>query len=133
MFAVPKIDRRLKNKDEVLVIRAEGDGHLAIATEFLESRPVYQGAIEGKAFVVLTDETGANRVYETGTVRFLKWKDPQTVIAENGIEWRVTEDALVLDGVDGYPTSFGRLSAHRAFWFGWNAAFPNGKLIKSRE
>jgi hypothetical protein len=135
MFTVPKLDTRLKNKDEVLVIRADGDEHLAIAIEFLKTRKVYHGAIEGKPFVVLTDETGAHRVYESGIVRFLKWEDPSTVVTDDGIPWRVTEDALVLVAALGRADSkrFRRLSAYRAFWFGWNAAFPDGRLIKSPQ
>ena len=133
MFTVPRLDRRLKNKDDVLVIRGQDDAHVAIAAAFLKTRPVYHGNVQGNAFVVLTDESGAHRVYESGTNKFLKWNDPQTVVTDQGDRWRVTEDALILGSVAGDSQRLRRMSAHRAFWFGWNAAFPEGQLIHSRQ
>jgi hypothetical protein len=44
-----------------------------------------------------------------------------------GGRWRLTEDALVRqDGAEKRA----RVAAHRAFWFGWFAQFPETELVK---
>ena len=90
MFEVSRKDRRLKNKDEVLVIRLEGKTPLAIAVRLLERQEAFEYIHEGVAMTVRTDKSGANRAY-----------------------------------VDGR-----RIPAHRAFWFGWYAQFPESILVK---
>ena len=39
--------------------------------------------------------------------------------------WSVVENRRLADG-----RVLQRLPAHRVFWFGWNAQFPNTRLIK---
>ena len=70
MFAVPKLDARMKNKAEVLalVFEAAPTLALAIAADFLREHPLYQSRLGAVSFVVLTDTSGANRVYESGGV-----------------------------------------------------------------
>jgi len=128
MFAVPELDDRLKNKDEVLALRFDraGEERLAIAAEFLEKNPVYQDRLGPISFVVVTDESGANRVYEAGDHRFTSYDGAATVIDSEGARWTLTEEALV--SPDG--ERFERLPAHRAFWFGWYAAYPETRLVK---
>lgn len=127
MFHVPKTDNRLKNKDEVLVIRAGDAFPVAIAAEFLRRNRVHHESIDDTQYVVLTDESGANRVYTSEDVRFVSWVDASTVRSSDGREWRVTEDAL--ERTDS-NTKLPRAAAHRAFWFGWHAGYPDTKLIK---
>jgi hypothetical protein len=133
MFRVPVIDKRLKNKDEVvgLLLPARGGGRQAVAfaTAFLSRTPVHHAVYEGLALVVLTTKSGANRVYDAGTVRFSKWTSETTVDDVTGRRWRVTETALVADG-PGAPASLPRRPAFRAFWFGWYAQFPETELVK---
>ncbi|MDW3191527.1 MAG: DUF3179 domain-containing protein [Cytophagales bacterium] len=128
MFTVPKIDSRLKNKDEVLAIRLEKSAEeaLAISAKFLVKNNIYHDQINGNAFVVLTDKTGGNRVYESQRITFKKYKNPFTVLDETGITWEIREDALYSDTGD----KLARLPHHRAFWFGWHAAFPETRLVK---
>jgi hypothetical protein len=127
MFTVPRLDHRLPNKAEVLAVRLPGSARepLAISAEFLRRHPVYQDRIGRVAFVVLTDETGGNRVYASGGHRFVSWTG-STAIDSNKRQWRVSEAALTRS--DG--TSLRRLPAHRAFWFGWYAAYPDTRLVK---
>lgn len=66
MFEVSKADRRMKNKDEVLVIRIPGKSPLAIATRFLLRNPEYSVEHEGIALTVRTTRAGANRVFADG-------------------------------------------------------------------
>jgi len=89
MFDVARRDTRLRNKDEVLVIRLKGKRPLAVAAKFLERRPRHELEHEGVRLSIHT-EGGANLVF-----------------------------------VDGAP-----IPAHRAFWFGWYAQFPDTVLVR---
>ena len=128
MFNVPKLDDRLPNKAEVLAVRvAEASGvQLAIAADFLAVHPVYHDRAVAVDFVVLTDASGANRVYDARDVRFAKWNGRDSADDRNGGVWKVTEAQLV--GPRGETRQ--RLPAHRAFWFGWYAAYPDTRLVK---
>ena len=129
MFEVPKRDARLKNKDEVLAIRLDNvtDERLAISVGFLANHRVYQDRIGETEFVVLTDDGGANRVYESKGVQFTELLDSRVVRDQDGSEWEVTESSLSKLGAE---MRLSRLPAHRAFWFGWYAAFPATRLVK---
>jgi hypothetical protein len=131
MFRVPRLDTRLKNKDEVLgiLVPATGGGRQAVAfaAAYLARNRVHHEMVEGLAFVVLTSPRGANRVYAIGTTRFANWADATSVRDQTGALWTVTEDALVpRAGTKPLP----RVPAFRAFWFGWYAQFPDTVLVK---
>ncbi len=128
MFNVPKTDNRLANKAEVLAIRPQQveDENLAIAADFLAINPVYHTNMASLNLVVLTDKSGANRVYETKDFTFASWDKSQHAIDSTGKKWKVSEAQMT--GPKG--ESLKRVSAHRAFWFGWYSAFPDTKLIK---
>ena len=128
MFNVPKTDNRLANKAEVLAIRPQEvtDEHLAIATDFLSKNPVYLTRMGNMNMVVLTDNSGANRVYESKAFTFSSWDSANNLLEVNGKKWKVDEAELT--GPKGEVLK--RVSAHRAFWFGWYSAFPETKLIK---
>lgn len=131
MFTVPGTDLRLKNKDEVLIVRGQSKQPLAIAAAFLNRHRIYQDSTGKREFVVLTDDSGANRVYHTGGYKFAGWADAKSVESEGGKRWRVTEDALVPENDPAADANrLARLPAHRAFWFAWYAAFPNTRLVK---
>ena len=127
MFSVPELDRRLRNKDEVLALRfPEAPGEqLAIWVVFLSRNHVYHDALGGREFVVLTDRSGASRVYESGGRRFTRWDTVDAVWDDNGAQWTVEEGALA--GPAGERLE--RLPAHRAFWFGWYAQYPETRLV----
>lgn len=129
MFSVPKRDDRLPNKAEVLALRLPQvpNETLAIAADFLATRPVYQARLGKVNMVVLTDASGANRVYESKDVTFASWDNIATVRDTQGKAWQMDEARLA--GPNGEVLK--RLPAHRAFWFGWHAAFPDTRLIKS--
>lgn len=128
MFGVPKLDTRLANKAEVLALRSRGKPgeQLAISAEFLAANRVYHDRIGGKPFVVLTDASGANRVYDGTGHRFASWDGDSTVRDGAGRSWKLTEDSL--SGPGGAVLR--RLPSHRAFWFGWYAAYPSTRLVK---
>ena len=127
MFTVPRLDGRLKNKAEVLALRFGGVAvrPTAISAAFLKLNPVFQGKLGPQDYVVLTDASGANRVFEAGGRRFTV-EPGDAVRDERGKLWRVGEPALVSETGE----ELARLPAHRAFWFGWFSAFPETELIK---
>ena len=128
MFDVPVRDTRLANKAEVLALLFPEypDQALAISADFLVRNPVYHDQIGDRSFVVLTDGSGANRVYESGAETFINWDQLSNATDRHGALWRVGEDALIAD--DGRRLA--RLPAHRSFWFGWYAAFAHTRLVK---
>ncbi len=128
MFTVPRLDARLRNKDEVLALRTSSNPaeQLAIAADFLAANRVYHDRVGTRHFVVLTDASGANRVYESANLRFKSWDGESTVRDHIDQTWKVTEDRLMGPG----GMSLKRLPAHRAFWFGWYAAYPATRLVK---
>ncbi len=127
MFGVPKIDARLKNKDEVLavVLPEYRDKPVALASAFLKKNPLHREQIGKVAFVVLTDKSGAHRVYRTGEIQLKKWDRKGQAIDTEGGRWSLQEDALI--AADGRRLE--RIPAHRAFWFGWSAAWPQTRLV----
>ena len=133
MFQVPGEDDRLRNKDEVLVMRLSDPSTgasqpLAIAERFLRRNRVYHTETAGARLVVVTSREGANRVFESGNTRLIRVVDPDAVVDVEGRTWRVTEEALVL--AEDSDVTLPRVPAQRAFWFGWHAQFPDTLLIK---
>ena len=128
MFNTPFNDSRLKNKREVLALRfpAAPNQQLAIDTTFLEKNTVYKNKIGQQQFVVFTDKSGANRVYDPKDIDFTAYDGDQTVTDSKGNKWSLSESSLA--STEGKTLQ--RLPYHRAFWFGWRAAFPDTKLIK---
>lgn len=126
MFTVPDLDQRLLNKDEILgiILPEYPEKPLALSTDFLEKNPIHYESIGENSFVVLTDESGANRVYEAGDSIFLKWEAEQ-LIDSSGQRWSLEEAKLVRE--DGGELL--RLPAHRSFWFGWYSAYDNTRLV----
>ena len=136
MFPVARQDKRLKNKEEVLVMALAPAGETlgqaspaAISSRFLKKKPVYQFQQANRHLVVVTSPKGASRVYEAATQHhFRKKLKGGFALDRQGRNWEITEEALVLlpDGSEKLP----RVPAHRAFWFGWYAQFPDTRLIK---
>ena len=126
MFAISTSDDRLNNKDEVLALTYPGHSSetMAIAAEFLERMPIYADTLGKLEFVVLTDHSGANRVYATNGVDFTEYDRDSTATDSQGRSWNLSED-----GLTSGDRVLARLPAHRAFWFGWHAAYPDTILI----
>lgn len=130
MFEVPRADPRLKNKAEVLVLRPEIIGNnarpVAISVDRLRRQPVFQFDAAGRRFVVITSRAGANMMFECGAHTFASRAADGSIRDTTGRQWRVTADALVSEAGD----RLARVPAHRAFWFGWVAQYPQTDLHK---
>jgi hypothetical protein len=125
MFPVPFDDQRLKNKQEVLTLLLGGEA-AAFDISFLRKNSLHHDKVGGLSVAVLTDRSGANRVYNSGAMVFSQWNQESLLTDKQGRTWKVTEDALIGPHEERLP----RLAAHRAFWFGWHAQFPNTRLIR---
>ncbi len=125
MFPVPERDRRLKNKEEVLAMTLDGTA-VAFKTAFLRKRRLHAYQVGERHIVILTDRSGASRVYESRGITFDGWDRQSRVTDGLGEVWHVDEDALTGPLGQRLP----RLPAHRAFWFGWRAQFPDTLLVK---
>ena len=128
MFTVPKNDKRLKNKEEVFVVRPTGyrKDPLAISTHFLKKNKIYYDQISGKSFVVITDQSGASRAYHDGGTKFKKIISGDRIVDDDGNTWRIGEGSLKSD----HGTELNRLPSHRIFWFAWYNAYPDTRLVK---
>lgn len=130
MFDVSRRDARLLNKTEVLALRFADPAirPTAIDADFLLERPVYELEIEGVRLVIVTSLAGANRVYSAGEHRFERLDERGRIIDAMGRVWLVGEDALRASF--DTRTELPRVPAHRAFWFGWYAQYPETELIR---
>jgi len=129
MFNTPFKDHRLNNKQEVLALKfpALPEEQLAIDTKFLNKNPLYKDRIGQQRILVLTDTTGANRVYDPLGFDFVSYDLDRTLVDSQGNEWILSEDKLVSPN---HEISLLRLPHRRAFWFGWLAAFPDTRLVR---
>ncbi len=127
MFPVPSLDNRLKNKDEVLIVRAPGyrNDPLAISVKYLIKKRMFQERIGDSKFVILTDKSGATRVFQSHDVDFKAYQN-ETLIDKKGRTWKVAETEISLP--DG--TAFERIPSHHIFWFAWYNAYPETRLVR---
>ena len=127
MFSISTSDNRLNNKDEVLalIFPDHSKETMAISASFLQDKPIYVDRLGSLEFVVLTDSSGANRVYEANNRSFKTYDQDVTLIDSEGMTWMLSENELKSGDL-----ALARLPAHRAFWFGWHAAFPDTQLVK---
>lgn len=127
MFNSSQVDGRLPNKAEVLglVFNDSSDPPLAIAASYARENPLLHERIGDREFVVLTDDSGAMRVYETGGLRFASWDRDSRLRDSNGQTWTLFENRL--SGPGG--AELRRLPSHSAFWFGWFGAYTNTRLL----
>ena len=131
MFGVPRVDDRLKNKDEVVVFsvtdRTGVRQPVALSVDFLEDHGVHHFEHAGLQLVAITSEEGANRVYDAGGLEFERQLDDDRIVDADGGLWGIHEDGLVSEAD---PTRrLDRRPAHRAFWFAWHAQFPDTRLV----
>ena len=102
MFPVPEPDDRLKNKAEVLGLLLDNEP-LALAVDMLAATPIYQSRIGEQAFVVLTDPSGANRVYARGKHDFVSFDGDTSVQDATGNTWTLRETELVSVSGESLP------------------------------
>jgi hypothetical protein len=138
MFSVPRLDGRLPNKAEVFVVRSTAPADaaraavrntppFAISTRLLGERPVFHADVGGTSIVVITSPAGASRAYASGQYRFSATDGRENVQDDQGRQWVLEEDFL--SAAFAADIRLPRIPAHRAFWFGWFAQYPDTVLI----
>jgi hypothetical protein len=134
MFDVPATDDRLRNKDEVVVMRLTSESGsteplpVAISTALLDQNRVFPLEVAGHSLVVITSDAGANRVYDAGEVGFSRTAEADSIVDQRGRRWVAAEDGLILE--EDQAIRLERVTANRAFWFGWYAQFPDTVLVR---
>ena len=124
MFTVPKIDKRLLNKDEVLAFR-NADQQLAVAIKYMAKTRIHHDKLGDTKIVILGDDDGTSRAYDVGDIKFESWNQHDIATDSQGRKWQVREDKLTLAG-----QSLKRMPSHSVFWFGWVSQFPETRLVK---
>lgn len=126
MFPVPKLDNRLANKSEVLIIRAPNYRRdpLAISVDFLRKEKWYQGKIDTVEFIVLADKSGV-RAYATQGIKMVSVKKGQLKDSK-GNTWQIKGNELVASNNQRLP----QLASHNIFWFAWFNSYPKTRLVK---
>ena len=127
MFPVKALDKRLNNKDEVLIVRADSykEDPLAILVKYLIKKKWLQVKIGEQSIIVLTDNSGAARAYDAQNIKFKNSKNG-VLYDSLGQQWQLKEDYLVNETND----RLNRVVAHNIFWFAWYNAYPETRLIK---
>lgn len=126
LFPVWDQDTTLDAKTRVLGIRS-GEAARAYIVEQVINEGVVNDELAGINLVIIGDEDSqAVRAFRSGERTFSPIGSEGEVIDENGVTWRVTEDALIPsdDSLDPLP----RHTAQDVFWFGWTSFFPETEL-----
>ncbi|MFQ5880454.1 MAG: DUF3179 domain-containing protein [Dehalococcoidia bacterium] len=128
IFPVSELDEletRLAAKDFVFALRVNGQAKAYPVLTLVEEEPVVNDAVGGVELVVVTNpQAGAMRAYERGGLQFVA-DSSTTVRDDQDRTWRITEEALVLDGGD---QRLARLPGNIAYWFGWYSFYPETLL-----
>lgn len=127
MFPVPKVDNRLKNKDEVFIIRASQyqTDPMAISIKYLKNKRLYQGSIGGTKIMVVTEKNGESKAYNAGDIDFKSYKKGKLKDSNDNI-WNINPDYIYLDE----NVKLERIPSHNIFWFAWYNMYPNTRLIQ---
>ena len=138
MFPVWNRDDRLATKQSVLALSV-GDVHKAYPVDVLRGERVINDRVGDTDVILLGSPiSSAGRAYASEGLRFALPDDssgtlglPDTLVDADGVEWRVTEGALV-SSVDPTQT-LGRLASHISFWFAWFAFHPDTQVYEARD
>jgi hypothetical protein len=139
MFPVAQRSQLLDTKARVYAMRI-GETPIAYPLDLLTTEQVVNDTVAGVNLVLIAPEGsvevagssqragafsylagGAVRAYERGDTGFALGADANTLVDSDGVEWHITEEALVSPSSPSLP----RLAGHLAYWFGWYAFFPN--------
>ncbi len=123
MFPALVNDTRLDTKDYVFALR-EAASEKAWALELFRGGAVVNDTAGDVPVVLIGDsETRTVRAYASHGRHFTTASDNNTVRAD-GLDWKVTEDALI--PADGEPLP--RLAGHIAYWFAWQNFKPDAEV-----
>ena len=124
MFPALVPDGRLKPKDQVFALRADGEEKAWRLSDFAGGK-VINGTLGPRTVVLIGDaETRTVRAYDSGGRTFAALDPALETVSDESGTWRVEEDALTGPGGERLE----RLGGHIAYWFAWTN-FRNGKPL----
>lgn len=142
-FPVWQKSERLARQEEIYGLRV-GDSAKAYPLTAVFSERVVNDVVGDVAVVLVADpEAGSVRAYRRGSLRFVPGESADQVVDDQRRNWRLTEDALVLDSTPGasdesspsdtteeskLESRLERMPGHVAFWFGWFGFFPRTEV-----
>ncbi len=126
MFPVAGIADSLPIKEQVFGLTFGGTAR-AYSRPALANVPVLNDTIGGQDAVIITVAAGGVRAYDRGGITFQTGPGGQ-LQDEDGVEWRVFEDAL--ENVEDPGRRLARLPSRDAYWFGWQAFYPDTELYE---
>ena len=96
----------------------------AYPLDVIEQERVTNDTLADEDLVMVTDTRGRTvRAYHRAGHTFHPGPSDRTVVDERGIQWTISEDALI--SADGDATEqLPRLPGHVSYWFGWFAFNP---------
>ena len=124
MFPVAGIDEALPIKEQVFGL-VFGDTARAYPRPALMQTPVLNDFVGGQDVVIITVAGGGVRAYNSDGLEFQLGPQGQ-LQDELGREWRVFEDTL--ESADDSAPQLERLPSRDAYWFGWQAFYPDTEL-----
>ena len=126
MFPVAEIDDSVLVKEQVFGLTF-GDTARAYRRSEVSLAGVVNDSVGGQDVVLVALEggRGAIRAYDGGDLNF-EASGAGTLLDNNGQEWRILEDSL--DNVQDPGKILSRLPSRDAYWFGWQAFYPNTDL-----
>ncbi len=131
MFPVWRRDGRLPPKQQVLGLEAAG-ARKAYSIAALRDARVVNDTLGGVNVVVAASAESSDALaFARGNRRFSLPPDapsslPDTLVDDDGVEWRVTRDGLV--SVGDPARRLEALQAGVVFWFGWHMTYPDSLL-----
>ncbi|NKB48953.1 MAG: DUF3179 domain-containing protein [Alphaproteobacteria bacterium] len=124
MFPVKMNDTRLATKDYVFALR-EAESEKAWALELFRDNAVVNDTAGDVPVVLIGDiATRTVRAYASKGRQFTAAADNADIVQADGIDWKVTEEALI--PAEGEPLE--RLAGHIAYWFAWQNFKPDAEV-----
>ena len=124
MFPVQVNDTRLATKAYVFALRDKA-AEKAWALSLFDGGAVINDKAGDVAVVLIGDSaTRTVRAYASEGRKFTAANDNAAIVQADGIDWRITEDALIPP--DGNPLP--RLPGHITYWFAWQNFKPQAEV-----
>ena len=124
MFPVAGIDDSLPIKQQVFGLTFGGAAK-AYPRDLLARNPLVNDSVGGQDVLIITVSGGGSRAFDAQGLDF-EFSDAGQLQSADGRGWLVQEDALrnVADPSQILP----RLPSRDAYWFGWQAFYPDTDL-----
>ena len=121
MFPVAGIEESLPIKQQIFGL-AFGEEARAYPRELLAQTPLLNDDLGGQDVVIVTVAGGGSRAFDGQGLDF-EFSDDGHIQSSDGRTWRIFENAL--ENTADPSDQLARLPSRDAYWFGWQAFYPN--------